>query len=49
MTSTETFLWFILALFYISCLFTVALMTFRKGHTVLGIVGFIENPHFRLP
>ena len=40
MYGTETFLWFILAMFYISCLFTVCVLTFRKGHTVLGIVGF---------
>jgi hypothetical protein len=35
----ETFLWFMLASFYIWCLFTVAIITFRKGHTVLGILG----------
>ncbi len=35
------FLWFILAMFYISCIFTVCLMTFRKGHTILGILGFL--------
>ena len=40
MYGTETFLWFILAMFYISCIFTVCVLTFRKGHTVLGIVGF---------
>jgi hypothetical protein len=39
MSGTETFLWIILAGFYISCLFTVCILTFRKGHTVLGIVG----------
>lgn len=41
MSGTETFLWIILAGFYISCLFTVCILTFRKGHTVLGIVGII--------
>ncbi|MBV9173121.1 MAG: hypothetical protein JOZ81_23905 [Chloroflexi bacterium] len=24
---------------YLVCLFTVCLLTFRKGHTILGIVG----------
>ena len=39
MNGTETFLWFILIGFYIWCLFTVCLITFRKGHTLLGILG----------
>ncbi|HYJ12803.1 MAG TPA: hypothetical protein VEW66_04390 [Thermomicrobiales bacterium] len=26
-------------MFYITCLFTVCSLTFRKGYTVLGIVG----------
>ena len=39
MYGTETILWFILAKFYISCLFTVCILTFRQGHTLLGIVG----------
>jgi len=41
MYGTQTFLGLIIAMFYISCLFTVCIMTFRKGHTLLGIVGFI--------
>ena len=39
MSGTETFLWFMLATFYIWCVFTVCLITFRKGHTLLGILG----------
>jgi hypothetical protein len=39
MTGMEWVLWFLLASFYITCLFTVCLMTFQKGHTVLGIIG----------
>ena len=35
----EWFLWTILAMFYISCIFTVCRLTFQKGYTVLGIVG----------
>jgi hypothetical protein len=38
---SNDFLWFILAFFYISCIFTVCIMTFKKGHTLLGIVGII--------
>ena len=29
----------VLAAFYVCCLFTVCLITFQKGHTLLGIVG----------
>jgi hypothetical protein len=29
-----------LGIIYLVLLFTVALMTFRKGHWVLGIIGF---------
>jgi hypothetical protein len=39
MTAVETFLWISLATLYIFCLFTVCLLTFQKGHIVLGIVG----------
>jgi hypothetical protein len=39
MSAMETFLWISLATLYIFCLFTVCLLTFQKGHVVLGIVG----------
>jgi len=39
MTGLEWFLSFTLLVIYITCLFTVCALTFRKGHTVLGIVG----------
>jgi hypothetical protein len=39
MTFLEWMLWIILATFYIVCLFTVCVMTFRKGYMVLGIIG----------
>jgi hypothetical protein len=39
MSAMETFLWITLATLYIFALFTVALLTFQKGHIVLGIVG----------
>ena len=39
MSGMEWFLWFLLFSFYITCLFTVCIMTFQKGHIVLGIVG----------
>jgi hypothetical protein len=39
MSGMEWFLWFILFSFYITCLFTVCIMTFQKGRTLLGIVG----------
>ena len=39
MTGMEWFLGFIFFSFYITCLFTVAAMTFQKGHIILGIVG----------
>ncbi len=35
----EWLLYVTLFSFYIMCLFTVCAMTFRKGHTILGIVG----------
>ena len=31
--------WMFLFMFYITCLFTVCGLTFRKGRTILGIVG----------
>jgi hypothetical protein len=39
MTGLEWFFGFLLFSFYITCLFTVCIMTFQKGHIVLGIVG----------
>ena len=34
--------WAILsAVIYLALIFTLALMTFRKGHWVLGLIGFI--------
>ena len=39
MTFLEWTLWIILAAFYIVCLFTVCMMTFRKGYLALGIIG----------
>lgn len=35
-----TFWAFTLGIIYLVLIFTVALMTFRKGHWVLGIIGF---------
>jgi hypothetical protein len=39
MTGLEWILWSVLAAFYVCCLFTVCLITFQKGHTLLGIIG----------
>jgi hypothetical protein len=39
MTAVEWILWVTLSSIYIVCLFTVCLLTFRKGFLVLGIVG----------
>ena len=39
MTALEWIFGTSLALIYIVCLFTVCMITFRKGHLVLGIVG----------
>jgi hypothetical protein len=36
-----TFWGFTLGIIYLVLIFTVALMTFRKGHWLLGIIGFI--------
>ena len=33
------FFWSMFFVFYIVCLFTVCMYTFRKGHIVLGILG----------
>ena len=33
------FFWSVFFIFYVMCLFTVCLYTFRKGHFVLGIIG----------
>ena len=38
-TPLEWFLSTTLFILYLFCLFTVCLLTFRKGHTVLGILG----------
>jgi len=35
----EWTLWIILGVFYLTCLFTVCLLTFRKGYLLLGIIG----------
>ena len=39
MTFLEWLLSAMLFTFYVVCLFTVCSLTFRKGYTVLGIVG----------
>lgn len=39
MTVLEWFLAVSLFTIYLACLFTVCLLTFRKGYTVLGIIG----------
>jgi len=39
MTWLEWTLGIILLTFYVVCLFTVCVMTWQKGHTLLGIVG----------
>jgi hypothetical protein len=39
LSAMEWVLWSSLFIIYIFCLFTVCALTFRKGHTVLGIVG----------
>ena len=35
----EWLLWVVLFTFYIVCLFTVCMLTFQKGRTLLGIIG----------
>jgi hypothetical protein len=32
--------WFLLGVIYLVLLFTLAVMTFRKGHWILGLIGF---------
>jgi hypothetical protein len=32
--------WFLLGSIYLVLLFTLAVMTFRKGHWILGLIGF---------
>lgn len=39
MTWFQWMAWMFVFLFYIMCLFTVCALTFKKGYTVLGIVG----------
>jgi hypothetical protein len=39
MSGLEWILGFSLAVFYIFCIFTVAVITFQKGHLVLGFLG----------
>jgi hypothetical protein len=39
MSTLDWFLSFALFVIYLACLITVCGLTFRKGHTVLGIVG----------
>ena len=39
MSGMEWMLWSTPTAFYVCCVFTVCLITFQKGHTLLGIVG----------
>jgi hypothetical protein len=39
MTWLEWFLWMSLVILYVTALFTVAALTFRKGRVILGVVG----------
>jgi hypothetical protein len=41
MTFLQWFGWIFLASIYIVCIFTVCMLTFQKGHILLGIVGII--------
>ena len=41
MTVLDWFLTSFLIIIYIVCLFTVCLLTFRKGYLVLGIIGIL--------
>jgi hypothetical protein len=41
MTFLQWFGWIFLASIYIVCLFTVCMLTFRKGYTLLGLIGII--------
>ena len=38
-TPLEAFLSFSLMMLYFTCIFTVCMLTFKKGHTLLGIIG----------
>ena len=40
MSYLEMFLTVFLSLIYITCVFTVMIVTFRNGHWILGILGF---------
>lgn len=40
MSALDVALFSILAVIYIACIITVAMITFQKGHWVLGIFGF---------
>ena len=39
MSALEWILWIVLASVYLVALFTVCVLTFRKGYVVLGILG----------
>ena len=41
MTGLEWMLMSTLGVIYLVCLFTVCSLTFRKGHTALGIIGIV--------
>ena len=41
MSGSDWFLAIGLGVLYLVLLFTLAVMTFRKGHWVLGLIGFI--------
>jgi hypothetical protein len=41
MTGLEWILASTLGVIYLVCLFTVCALTFRKGHTALGIIGVV--------
>ena len=40
MSALGWFLWIVVAGIYLIALFTVCVLTFRKGYVVLGILGF---------
>jgi hypothetical protein len=40
MSGLDWFLSFTLAIIYIALVFTVAIVTFRKGHWAFGLIGF---------
>lgn len=39
MTGLEWILWIVLASIYVVALFTVCVLTFKKGYVILGILG----------